>query len=104
MEDNDKIEPYSQDVISQTLSITSDQLQEYVAATKCDRPCAACGATAWLYPNFRGEPNLLLSSNVRDVKLGEWHFQMICEDCGTNRLISASHLWTYFFKSRSGEA
>lgn len=88
---------FSEDVVNQTLSLTTQQIVDYANAVKCDKPCAACGAQDWHVPQLNHSPVILRAPNVRDNSMAEWHFQMVCQACGCNRLISASYVWTHFF-------
>lgn len=87
-----------ENLIFQTLEITAHQFVAYTKAVKCLKACPACGAQQWEFPTHQGRPALLMSNSVRDQSIADWHFQIICKNCGNNRLISAGYVWAHYHR------
>ncbi|NWA30082.1 hypothetical protein HX817_00920 [Pseudomonas sp. C6002] len=85
-------------IVPETLSITAEQLHEYVAAKQCLRNCEACGANTWEFPSMNGVPALFTMASARDVSFATWTFHFNCLNCGNTRFIGAGFVWSYFFE------
>lgn len=89
---------------SQVEEITPEQVESYVRDKKCDRPCPACGETAWIFPHYNGRPELLMMPSARDPRTADWFFQMCCNNCGVPRIIGASFVWAHIYGQKADEA
>jgi hypothetical protein len=87
-----------QNLVEQTLGLSAKQIVEYAKAKDCLKPCEACGSRGWEFPLHSGKPSLLLSHSARDRSVAEWHFQLVCKNCGNNRLLSAGYVWAHYFR------
>lgn len=91
-------EEYREHKGDQTLSLTIDQLVEYIREKKCSRPCEACGSEDWdNHLDDDGSPTLLATYSVRDTRNASWFYPLTCAACGHTRLIAAGSVWMYFF-------
>lgn len=81
----------------ETLSITQDQVHEYIKAKKIVGACEACGAIEWELSVHGNEPAIFAVSSVRNSALGAWFFHLLCVNCGNMRALNAGHLWHHFY-------
>ncbi|WET08855.1 hypothetical protein P3S72_20430 [Pseudomonas sp. D3] len=81
----------------QTLSLTVEQLLDFIAAKGSDSPCEACGAKDWYYAQDDAGPTITTSSNVRSPNTASWFFFMSCNNCANTRFLEAGRVWEHYF-------
>lgn len=89
-----------ENLVGQTLSITSQQVIDYALAKKCLNPCSGCGVQDWDFPTHEGKPALLMAPSARDQSVADWFFPVTCKNCGSIRQIGAGYVWDHYFRHR----
>lgn len=82
----------------QTLSITIEQLLNFISIKGLDRQCEACGAQDWYYARDDAGPTITGSSNVRNPRTSSWFFFMSCNNCSNTRFLEAGRVWEHYFR------
>ncbi|MGC3935945.1 hypothetical protein [Pseudomonas atacamensis] len=81
----------------QTLSLTVEQLLDFIVTKGSDRPCEACGAKDWNFAQEDAGPTLTGLSNVRTPGIANWFFFMSCNNCANTRFVEAGGVWEHYF-------
>lgn len=81
----------------QTLSITLEQLLNFINTKKLSNPCESCGSRDWYFAQDDDGPTIISSVNVRSPGTSSWFFFMSCNTCANTRFMEAGKVWEHFF-------
>jgi len=97
MSDADDVLIRRQTLGEQVLSLTSEQLFDFVENKELSRACEACGSTTWHLAQDAGLPTITSTTNVRSPDTSSWFFFVSCQDCANTRFLEAGIVWDHFF-------